>query len=166
VIPAPRGHSGSHTPRIGINMPIGIGTDASRMATIEKIAQIIISRVSPKYGQQEAEKLANSYRAYMDAHPKMSPQQGYLAWFLVESKIPNKLGKDTSIALGAVANLGASIGPAIGSATDFLSILTEPHLWIRVVEGIIAVGLLLIAANHLLGSPAQKIATTAAKVAA
>lgn len=64
----------------------------------------------------------------------------------------------------ALIAVGKGIGSAVTSLPGFLSTLTQRNTWIRIAEGGIAIGLILIAANRILNNKPAQIAKTAAKV--
>ena len=132
----------------------------SRQQQISSIQQLIINRITPKYGSAEANQLAESYGKYADAHPKMPPKQAYLAWFLVESKIPNKLGKDLKLAIGSGGDLFKDTLKSLPSL-DIFNGLNLGNILVRVGE--LLIGLVLIGVGVAKITGAENIASKLVK---
>ena len=96
-------------------------------------------------------------KAQADAHVNASPtllQQGLLQGFKAESTLP----------VGAGTSGDLSTSSSTGGVANFLSRLSNPHLWLRVVEVIVGGAFLIIGLNALLHNPAGKAAKVAAAV--
>lgn len=110
---------------------------ASRDQEVKRIAQLIESKIPGAQGQQ----LAESYTRYAAAHPKLSAQSAYVAWFLIESKLDKKIGKDIGIAIGGGGQLAgaglASLGVFHTGILSFLSNLSQRDFWVRVAKVVI-----------------------------
>ena len=96
-----------------------IGPPGSRQQEISNIQQLIIQKIQPQYGLTEANQLAQSYGKYADAHPNVDPKQAYVAWFLITSKLPNKLGKDLGTAIKSPGDLYKAFTKSVGALDIF-----------------------------------------------
>jgi len=116
---------------------------------VKEVEDLIISRVTPKYGKAEAEKLANEWVTYAHRNKgKGTVGQLYLAWFLNQSNLPQNLGNDIITGIKTAGGTAAAIPktlPAISPtqlAGGIWGTLTNHNLWIRVGEGVVALILL------------------------
>ena len=116
---------------------------------VSEIAKLIVQRVTPKYGNAEAQKLSADWIAYAHTHRNEgTPQQLLLAWFLTHADLGQKIGQDIitgtrtagGVAAGIPQNLNA-ISPT-QLAGGIWGTLTSKNLWIRIGEGIVAIILL------------------------
>lgn len=142
-----------------------IGPVGSRQQEIANIEQLIMQKAQPKVGTQVANELVQSYGKYMDAHPTLDPKQGLIAWFLVTSKLPNKLGHDIAIALGSAGQLSKDAGQAIGATFGKFDIFNGINFgnWLM-RGGEILIGLVLIGVGVAKITGTQNIISKIAKV--
>lgn len=121
----------------------------ARENEVQRIVSFIHDRLTPKYGDAEATKLADDYAKYADAHPKLSAQQAYVAWFLITTKINKQLGKDLQAEVGAIGKLS---GETLKSLPSWIPSFTGDlrHLMLRVAEVAIGGLIIVVAANAIL----------------
>lgn len=116
---------------------------------VEEVFNLIIKRMSPKYGKATAEKYANEWKTYANQNRgKGTVGQLYLAWFLNQSNLPQNLGNDIITGIKTAGGVSAAIPQALpsisptGLISGIWGTLTNHNLWIRVGEGIVALILL------------------------
>lgn len=116
---------------------------------VDEVYNLIVSRISKKYGEATAKMYANAWRTYADKHKGQGTVgQLYLAWFLNESNLPQKLGTDIATGLKTAAGVAGAIPQNINAASPTQLIggiwgtLTSKALWVRIGEGIAAIILL------------------------
>lgn len=112
---------------------------------IEEIYNLIITRVTAKYGKAEATKLGNEWLDYARKNRgKGSVGQLYLAWFLTQSNLTQNLANDIITGTKAAGGVSAAIPSALPAvsptalAGGIWGTLTNHNLWVRVGEAIVA----------------------------